>query len=436
MTDDNLQLSRRRVLAGAGAIGVASAGAGLGTTAYFSDHEEFTGNSLTAGELELFVKYQFAADQGDYNDLYKDGIAKGTYHDEEHDPAECSYELDDVKPGDNGSLEFCFSIVNNPAYLWACGMLTDEEAGRSGGHLADHLTATLRYCEKDDEGERTEDGDVIAEGSFRDVLLALRNGVPLDADGDGDVAIEDRACFDGSDDKKDFQDKCLCLDWEFPVRSTDPDAELDNNDAQAASMAFDLQFYAEQCRHNDGLTNPCVTSREVEGFGKQAYDPDATKRWFSKARNGGSNTFELQVGNTLDDSDTTHYDYSSSSFDGAFELAYDAASETAEFTVMNSETGTVSHGIDDSTGNVLSIVARGNDSDHRARVSNVRINGTIPTGADVVEADGDEIVSLNVEDVGTATSWTLTGDIEFEGLDNDPSASDENPAMYVDVLDA
>ena len=50
MTDDNNQklynLSRRRVLAGLGAVGFASAGAGLGTSAFFSDQEEFADNSL------------------------------------------------------------------------------------------------------------------------------------------------------------------------------------------------------------------------------------------------------------------------------------------------------------------------------------------------------------------------------------------------------
>ncbi|MFC6615605.1 SipW-dependent-type signal peptide-containing protein [Halopenitus salinus] len=55
---DKLGLSRRRVLASMGAIGVASAGAGLGTTAYFSDEESFTGNTLTAGELDLKVDWQ------------------------------------------------------------------------------------------------------------------------------------------------------------------------------------------------------------------------------------------------------------------------------------------------------------------------------------------------------------------------------------------
>ena len=59
--DDELQqynLSRRRVLAGLGAVGIASAGTGLGTSAFFSDEEEFTDNRLQAGTLDLKLDYK------------------------------------------------------------------------------------------------------------------------------------------------------------------------------------------------------------------------------------------------------------------------------------------------------------------------------------------------------------------------------------------
>src|SRR6056297_1553721 len=51
-------LTRRKMLAGLGAVGIASAGAGLGTSAYFSDRESFTENTLVAGELDLLVDWQ------------------------------------------------------------------------------------------------------------------------------------------------------------------------------------------------------------------------------------------------------------------------------------------------------------------------------------------------------------------------------------------
>jgi predicted ribosomally synthesized peptide with SipW-like signal peptide len=59
MTDDDaFELSRRKALAGIGTIGVASAGAGLGTSAFFSDEENFEGNRLTAGSLDLKLDWE------------------------------------------------------------------------------------------------------------------------------------------------------------------------------------------------------------------------------------------------------------------------------------------------------------------------------------------------------------------------------------------
>jgi len=77
MTDDIHEkrrvynLSRRRVLGGIGAVGLASAGAGLGTTALFSDTEQFEGNVLAAGSLDLVVDWEehYYYDQVDELDL-------------------------------------------------------------------------------------------------------------------------------------------------------------------------------------------------------------------------------------------------------------------------------------------------------------------------------------------------------------------------------
>lgn len=55
MTD--YHISRRKVLAGLGTIGVASAGAGLGTTAFFSDEESLDG-SLEAGRMDILLDYR------------------------------------------------------------------------------------------------------------------------------------------------------------------------------------------------------------------------------------------------------------------------------------------------------------------------------------------------------------------------------------------
>lgn len=60
MSEDTrgFELSRRKVLAGLGGVGLASAGAGLGTSAFLNDTESFEGNSITAGELDLKVDWE------------------------------------------------------------------------------------------------------------------------------------------------------------------------------------------------------------------------------------------------------------------------------------------------------------------------------------------------------------------------------------------
>jgi len=70
MPDKNVQLSRRAVLAGIGGVGAASAGAGLGTSAYLNDTESFENNTIAAGELDLKV---------DWEEHYYDGSSGGEY---------------------------------------------------------------------------------------------------------------------------------------------------------------------------------------------------------------------------------------------------------------------------------------------------------------------------------------------------------------------
>jgi predicted ribosomally synthesized peptide with SipW-like signal peptide len=168
-------LSRRKVLAGLGAIGVASAGAGLGTTAYFSDRESFTDNRLEAGTLDLKLDYKstYLGGPGRLDDVkamgYPDAeeLGDGRYLlDQAPSPADmqawedlvtgeefdfCSPEadeylvngdgipvftLDDVKPGDSGEVTISLHICDNPAYLQLFGDLTENlENGQTESEL-------------------------------------------------------------------------------------------------------------------------------------------------------------------------------------------------------------------------------------------------------------------------------------------------------------
>jgi len=72
MTDERFDISRRKALAALGTIGVASAGAGLGTSAYFSDQETFENNQLVAGTLDLGVGY--TTHYSDWSDDEDEGV--------------------------------------------------------------------------------------------------------------------------------------------------------------------------------------------------------------------------------------------------------------------------------------------------------------------------------------------------------------------------
>ncbi|QSG11729.1 M73 family secreted endopeptidase [Halapricum desulfuricans] len=87
MSDNNFELSRRKVLGGLTTIGVAGAAAGFGTSAYFSDRETFEDNSLVAGSLDLKV---------DWEEHYYDGSAEGA--EMAPDPADADYVLPALKP--------------------------------------------------------------------------------------------------------------------------------------------------------------------------------------------------------------------------------------------------------------------------------------------------------------------------------------------------
>jgi predicted ribosomally synthesized peptide with SipW-like signal peptide len=246
--DQNSQLynlSRRKVLAGLGAVGLASAGAGLGTTAFFSDEEEFVGNTLTAGTLDLLVDWQqtynfgegnvFVSAHPDHDGDGEQSIAADNdagqirYSDfpDEEDPdsnganipvldcenipplSEASFGVDpvtgeemetlvqfsDVKPGDHGEITFSLHLCDNPGYIWmqadnitdSGGVATEPELAVDPDNLGDlgqAIQATLWY---DEDCDNVYDGadpvDIMLTLDFSGSMLYNQfGGVVSDAD--------------------------------------------------------------------------------------------------------------------------------------------------------------------------------------------------------------------------------------------------------------
>jgi predicted ribosomally synthesized peptide with SipW-like signal peptide len=307
--DENtrIDLTRRKALAAIGSIGVASAGAGLGTSAYFSDQETFENNRLTAGTLDMKVSWaehysDWSEDEAAHAHMEggelvvddREGFMNATLQEQfpdkqtrreldegTADPCEALadvpddlerpvIELTDVKPGDTGEVTFDFALCSNPGYVWLNGALVSEaENGITepesddpdegpGVELADEIQVTVWYDDGDNVLEDPETivtdrefepnptssavavsgpDRIVAQGSLRDVLtgLAAGNGVPLDAD----PTSEGRNCFTDAPTVH-----YLGFAWELPVDH--------GNEVQSDSVTFDLGFYTEQCRHNDG----------------------------------------------------------------------------------------------------------------------------------------------------------------------------------------
>jgi predicted ribosomally synthesized peptide with SipW-like signal peptide len=232
MTDDGLDITRRKILGTVGAVGVASAGAGLGTTAFFNDTESFDDNSLTAGELDLKIdwqqKYDGPPDDGapygtagspyvnahpdhnndgeqslDLSDVEGEDLTSEfgvtdpvvSYSDENANIQEyltCEtldnhdgdsfdngnvdqdhlIELSDVKPGDSGEVTFSFHLCDNPGYIYfTAGGLETSENGitEPEADSDDEDETSVRDASSDESSDVVELADAITVDAWYDL---------------------------------------------------------------------------------------------------------------------------------------------------------------------------------------------------------------------------------------------------------------------------
>jgi predicted ribosomally synthesized peptide with SipW-like signal peptide len=304
MVDRPIELTRRQILLSTGAVGIAGAAAGLGTSALFSDEETLENNQLVAGELDMKVGWEehYFRDQAAarrYAD-WKDGelvigneekfmdatlleqfpnkhvraeLEEGTADpcevlgDVPDDLEKPVIELKDVKPGDFGEVTFHFALCNNPGFVWMNGGLVDEnengqtepEAGSPeegpGVELTDEIQVTVWYDDGDNLLEDPEmivtdrefdpptSSTVTVSGSDRIVADdSLRDILSQLATGNG-LQLDGRpgTASTGLDCFTDAPTlHSIGFRWEVPVET--------GNEIQSDSVSFDLGFYVEQCR--------------------------------------------------------------------------------------------------------------------------------------------------------------------------------------------
>jgi len=291
-------LSRRRVLGGIGAIGVASAGAGLGTTAFFSDSESFEDNTITAGQFELHASQMvYVVDQdgtGPDEVLFEQELAEAQAANPDAAAVEGALTITDAKPGDSYKLCWDPCVKYNPGYI---RLLLDNTAEATGeengvthtdasGVLSEYFLAVVTVTGQD--GVEA----VVFEGTLAELIAGFGDGSislihsTADVDDDGfevdgsaeychdpcEVMDDDESDDSSGDDGEtgDVDDESVdpvevCIYLYLPshadvgetvtVGGVDFD-QLDASDSpgnlvQGASFETDIVFEAEQCRHNE-----------------------------------------------------------------------------------------------------------------------------------------------------------------------------------------
>ena len=269
-------MTRRKILGAAGAIGIAGAGAGMGTSALFSDEESFENNSITAGKLDLIVDYYTSRDQGSFGSASQSGEVNGD------GVTEYTYDVVDLKPGDSGTLAFCPKVVDNPGWLWVGsddgvidyenGQTEPEEDvdatvggnldngssdGAGAGELSDEIDVTISYAKSvtyhssDNEitCNNTRELNNPDDYTLADLAKDLESGFQLDGKPFSGVPSGPQA-YPSSSGPDDQQGPCLCIEWEVP-------ADV-GNEIQSDALELSFQFAAGQERNNPDPDSPFV----------------------------------------------------------------------------------------------------------------------------------------------------------------------------------
>ena len=248
---------KKKILFSMLAIAAAAAIVIGGTTAFFSDTETSTGNTFTAGAIDLKVDSKCT-----YNDAQSNEC--GTWEMTDLGPTNKFFDFGDLKPGDEGENTISLHVFNNDAYVCAYinNMYSDDNGLTEPESLVD-TTGGFNEGELDDEvyffAWLEKDGDNVYEsneiqlfsnvsGPASDVL----NGktYPLFTPGTLLALPADQTAYVG-------------MYWcygKLTVNGYDLscDGSAVTNLTQTDSMSADISFYVEQARNNLDFVCPAL----------------------------------------------------------------------------------------------------------------------------------------------------------------------------------
>ena len=270
MKDDTYEFTRRRLLAGLGGVGVASTGAGLGTSAYLNDTESFEENSITAGDLNMMV----SVDIHDKCNGLPDPVIESSEEapDDTADGNVVTMTVEDMKPGDWFIQDWHLEIHGGPGYVQVTSVDEDydndegenpepETDTSSPGDLGDSLLTTIWGSSDSTAGSGREVLQTLDETTDHNNTWLAEYERP-DVDGVTSGGAHYMTLDETHDEYKDGVVMSDSSGTALEVGSYSNYADLHyyqlfeippsvGNEIQGDSITFTLRFDAEQVRNND-----------------------------------------------------------------------------------------------------------------------------------------------------------------------------------------
>ena len=155
--------------------------------------------------------------------------------------------------------------------------------------------------------------------------------------------------------------------------------------------------------------------------------------WVAKARHGGHNTYELEVGNGPGDRDEADFEAFRATGTYPFALEYDSLSGAATLDVDGT---TASHGVVTGLDGAVSITAKA-PAAGRVLVSDLALNGEtlhVDVDADATGSATRVLRHAVVDGAQSGLGFTLTGIVDVD-LDSVAAGdlNDETPAFQIEV---
>lgn len=431
-------------------ISAVAAVAFYGTRAFFSDTETSTGNTFTAGAIDLEVSnsswYNFDEETGAYGSMVQ--VDRSTWQMSNLDD-QLFFSYADVKPGDLGEDTVGLKVTNNPAWVCVDIDLTanddvtcndpekdDDPNCAAPGLGMGELAGQLNFFFWADDGDNVyEDGEKpLAEGPASSILngvtWALADSNTNVWDGTGPIQP-----FDAQGAPKTYYiGKAWCMGTltKAPVvqgnnsPASDPGVRCDgkpvNNAAQTDMMKGDITFRATQQRHQEDY----VCKRPIKTIAYNNWPANqtgyGTKKWEAEGRMGdysptnGATTWEVGVGlNTQSASQSNNQFGSDFDWPDAapvdFSLKYDQTTGLATFTVAGAPVQTYNVGI--GIGSKLWLAVKGSTT-NIGTVGSLDLNGT--TLPDVLSSTGGIPSSVQFTGLDTSSGFELKGKVTFDHI--------------------